>query len=86
MRNQIIDSTERALHAVTALRYPLGFFVNVGSPNDHLEHYKGRYADRLVGIAIWVEGQEIKYQICLIYPPDRVTEENRGHFHLWNIC
>jgi len=44
------------------LRYPLGFFINVDSQTDKLELYEGRYADRLIGIAVWRDEEEIKFR------------------------
>lgn len=33
------------------LNYPLGFFVNIGSLNPMLQHYGGKYRDRIVAVA-----------------------------------
>lgn len=43
------------------LNYPLGFFINVNSQSDKLEKYNGLYADRLIGIAVWLENGEVKF-------------------------
>jgi hypothetical protein len=43
------------------LCYPLGFFININSQNDKLELYNGPYADRLIGIAVWLEGGAVKF-------------------------
>ena len=34
------------------LDYPLGFFVNIGSPDPMLQHYAGTYRDRLLGVGV----------------------------------
>ncbi len=44
------------------LHYPLGFFINVDSQSDKLEVYNGSYADRLIGIAVWLEGGAVKFR------------------------
>lgn len=40
------------------LNYPLGFFVNIGSPDPMLQHYAGQYRNRLVGVAATYENGE----------------------------
>ena len=44
------------------LCYPLGFFINVNSQSDKLEVYNGPHADRLIGIAVWREGDAIRFR------------------------
>lgn len=43
------------------LHYPLGFFINVNSQSDKLDVYNGSYADRLIGIAVWLKDGEVKF-------------------------
>jgi hypothetical protein len=45
------------------LQYPLGFFVNINADRDLLEQYEGHFADRLFGIAAWLEGTEVHHTI-----------------------
>lgn len=45
------------------LQYPLGFFVNIDADRDLLEEYEGQFADRLFGIAAWLEGDAVQYSI-----------------------
>lgn len=45
------------------LEYPLGFFINVASQDDMLEHYQAEFPDRLIGISVWLEDREVRYAI-----------------------
>ena len=40
------------------LDYPLGFFVNIGSLDSMVQHYAGRYRDRLLGVGVTHEHGE----------------------------
>jgi hypothetical protein len=37
------------------LNYPIGFFVNIASEHEWLEHYNGKYTDRLYGAYVWLD-------------------------------
>lgn len=41
------------------LHYPLGFFINVDSTKHHLNHYTGRYLDRIHAFAVKLVGGEV---------------------------
>ncbi len=54
------------------LHYPLGFFINVNSTKHHLNHYTGRYLDRIHAFSVKLVGGEVEiihaswmeYEIC----------------------
>jgi hypothetical protein len=41
------------------MNYPLGFFINVGSDDDWMDYFPPDYRNRMVGIAVWQEGNDI---------------------------
>ncbi len=53
-----LDDFEKLDEMFAILDYPLGFFININSQQDFLEHYPGPFRDRLYGFCVWLEGRQ----------------------------
>lgn len=42
------------------LHYPVGFFVNVDAQRALIEHYVGRFSDRVAAVAVWLEAGQVR--------------------------
>jgi hypothetical protein len=50
-----LDDFEKLDGMFASLHYPVGFFININSQQDFLEHYPGSFRDRLYGYCVWLE-------------------------------